>query len=246
MCPVNSSSLNPLVSGSFESTTLERVVSDVSEQSAGVSAGCILKRRCFLVGVVDEEFWNVSFFFWHHVPRYQKQHSSSNDSPYHLPFESRVEDYEREKHYQEEISCLSFFQRFLLVSLNYFLALSCRNRSHLWLVWIVGIRVNQYVLKVFSGEKLCHCIGKHGLACTGGAYQHDVSFLHRSFFYRLYCVILTDYLIYQSSGYLYFSCCFEFQTSNEFIHIRGQSKVFKFIFVSLFIYHVRKSRLKEY
>src|SRR6266700_1131670 len=194
---VNRTGFDALVGGRLEAAALERVVLHVPEEGARVAAGRVDERRGLVRGVAHEELGHhqvllaVSRVAARDVDDCRDQDAEQDDlrrfrvetgrrsTPVVGHDHAEADDEEHDRHDHRGLLFASL-HRLRLLRIDDLTALTGRHDADLRLVRVLGVVVNDDVLKFVPREEFGHRAGEHRLAGARITDQHDVPLLLRS------------------------------------------------------------------
>ena len=198
---VDGSGLDPVVGRGLESSGLERVVPDISEEGSGMGSGGVHERRHVAGIVTDQELGDddrlcpaLSGGPEEHHDDERAHHCDERDGEVAEHYGGDdTEDDQRHAHVDvHRVALVALSRRSGLLLRNDRLPLACGECPDPGLVEVLGVVVGDDVLEVLLGEVLHHGVRQHRLSRSGLADEHDVPLLIGRLLHDLDGLLLTD------------------------------------------------------
>ena len=214
---VDGARFDAVVTRRLHPTGLERVVPDVPEERTRVRTGRVLERRGLLVGVVHDEVRNHRVGRATRVPEREEDDPCREDAEQEASADERVPEHDSDDDVHQELPHLVAFPGVFLVRLDYLIALPGGNRPDFRRVPVVGVVVDEDVLKVLRREKLTHRLRKHRLPRPRGADHHHVPALLRGLLDDVAGLVLPDHLVDEAVGDLDIVSALDLEPTEEVV-----------------------------
>ena len=196
--------LNAVVAGRLHPAGLEGVVAHVAEQRAGVGAGGVLERRARGVGVVDQQIRDHRVAATRCVAEGEIENPCCQNPEQDLAGDDEgVPQHDSDDDPHQEGAHLIALAGLLLVGVDDLFALPRGDGSHLRLVAVVGVVVDQHILELLFRQELGHRLRQHRFASPWRPDHHDVSPLAGGLDDHIAGVFLADDLVDEAVGDLH-------------------------------------------